>query len=73
MKVDDLQIRADVTPAGADTRRMEKIHLHFVISGRVLDPNKIQKAVALGYNYCSRVESVKDSIVVTEPFEIEAG
>lgn len=70
MKIDDLQIRTEVTREDADPKRMEKIHLHFVISGRDLDPKKIQKAVNLGYKYCSMVQSVKDSIVITESFEI---
>ena len=70
VKIDDLQIRAEVTRRDADTRRMEKIHLHFVISGRDLEPKKIQKAVDLGYKNCSMVQSVKDSIDITESFEI---
>ena len=73
MKIDDLQIRTEITRGDADTRRIKKIHLHFVISGRGLDPKKIQKAVNLGYKNCSMVQSVKDSIAITESFEIAAG
>ena len=73
MTIENLQIRADVAREDADVKRMEKIHLHFVISGRDLDPEKIQKAMDLGYKYCSMVQSVKDSIAVTESFEIATG
>ena len=70
MKIDDLKIRTEVTREDANPKRIKKIHLHFVIFGRDLDPKKIQKAVDLGHKYCSMVQSVKDSIKITESFEI---
>jgi putative redox protein len=73
MDIDDLKVRAAVTRGDTDTKRMEKIHLHFVISGSGLDQKKIEKAVDLGFKHCSMVQSVKDSIAITESFEIAAG
>jgi uncharacterized OsmC-like protein len=70
MKIDDIEIRAEVTRADEVPRRMQKIHLHFIISGRDLHPKKIQKAVDLGYKHCSMVQSIKNSIAITESFEI---
>ena len=73
IKIDDLQIRTEVAREDEDLKRMKKIHLHFVIFGMDLDPKKIQKAVDLGHKYCSMVQSVKDSVEITESFEIAAG
>jgi len=70
MEINGIEILAEITRSDEVPKRIEKIHLHFVISGKGLDPKKIQKAVDLGYKYCSMAQSVKNSIAITESFEI---
>ena len=72
LAVQDIQIQVKVQREDGDVKRIRKMHLHFVIRGEDLNPEKVRKAVDLGYNYCSMVQSVKDSIDITESFEIEA-
>jgi uncharacterized OsmC-like protein len=72
LAVQDIEIQAKVQRQDDGIKRIQKIHLHFIIRGENLNPEKVRKAVELGYNYCSMVQSVKDSIDITESFEIEA-
>lgn len=50
----------------------EKIHMLFVLKGD-LDPNKVEKALALAVDkYCSVAEMVKSTATITYDFEIES-
>lgn len=70
LQIDDINIKADVerNPAVAD--RVEKIHLHFTITGKDLNETKIEKAMVLTKKNCSMVQSVIGSIEVEETFEL---
>jgi uncharacterized OsmC-like protein len=68
--VHDIRIRAQVSREDGDVKPIKKIHLHFIITGHNLQLEKLDRAVELGYKYCSMVQSVKDCIEVTESFEI---
>ncbi|HEU5140472.1 MAG TPA: OsmC family protein [Bacillales bacterium] len=68
---DDISIKVlevQRNPDKAD--RVEAIHLHFVIKGKNLDDTKIQKSLAVARKNCSMVQSVIDSIEVTETHEL---
>jgi uncharacterized OsmC-like protein len=67
---DDLKIRVDVTRNPSKVNRIEKIHLHFIIHGRNLNHETIQKALSLAKKNCPMVQSVKDSIEITECLEL---
>ncbi len=67
----DIRISAEVERNPAEADRVEKIHLHFVIQGE-LPQEKVTRAMELTRKNCSMVQSVKDSIEVTETFEIIA-
>jgi putative redox protein len=62
-------VRADAIPAV-----FEKIHLHFVVSGRNLDPEKVRRAVELSAEkYCSAsIMLVRAGVSITHDFEIVA-
>lgn len=48
-----------------------RIHVHFIVSGRDLDPNKVEKAVALSADkYCSASRMLEKSARITHDFEI---
>ncbi|GIN73347.1 osmotically inducible protein C [Bacillus sp. J14TS2] len=66
----DIRVSAEVERNQAKANRIEKIHLHFVIRGENLRQEKIEKAGAIARKNCGMVQSVQDSIEVTESFEI---
>jgi putative redox protein len=68
--IDDLSITADVTRNEEIPQEIQRIHLHFVLKGQKLVEEKIEKALTLTRKHCSMVQSVKDSIDVTESFDI---
>ncbi|MEJ8544297.1 OsmC family protein [Brevibacillus borstelensis] len=70
MPCSDMKVTADVVRNEEQANRVEKIHLHFVISGGQLQADKVKKAVELARKNCPMVQSVEGSIVVTESFEI---
>ncbi len=43
MNIEDLRIKADVTRSESGTKRIEKIHLHFIIKGKDLVEKKCRK------------------------------
>ncbi|MFM1653318.1 OsmC family protein [Brevibacillus sp. B_LB10_24] len=70
MNCEDLKVSVQVERNEQEANRIEKIHMHFVIKGEGLQPEKVEKAVALARKNCPMVQSVKDSIEITESFEL---
>jgi putative redox protein len=68
--IDDISITADVIRNEEIPQEIQRIHLHFVVTGQKLVEEKIEKALTLTRKHCSMVQSVKDSIDVTESFNI---
>ncbi|MDR0780463.1 MAG: OsmC family protein [Pseudomonadales bacterium] len=60
-------VRADATPAV-----FESIHLHFVVSGKALDPERVERAVQLSAEkYCSAsIMLGKAGVALTHDFEV---
>lgn len=71
MDVKDIKISADVTRNPDIANRVEAIKLHFLIYGNDLSEKKVEKAMELTKKNCSMVQSVKDSIEISETFEIK--
>lgn len=69
MDIDDIHIHADVKRNEEKADRVERIHLHFKISGSNLNEKKIERALALTRSNCSMIQSVKDSIEIVETIE----
>ncbi|KIL47151.1 OsmC family protein [Jeotgalibacillus campisalis] len=67
---EDIAIEAEVERNEALANRVEKIHVHFIITASDIDEKKVHKALELTRKNCSMVQSVLDSIEVTETFEI---
>ncbi|MBM7704324.1 OsmC family protein [Metabacillus iocasae] len=68
--IEDMRIKADVTRNEAEANRIEKIHLHYIIKGENLQEEKIEKSIELARKNCSMLQSVVNSIEVTESFEL---
>ena len=48
-----------------------RIHLHFIVSGRDLDPKKVEKAVQLSADkYCSASRMLEKTAEITHDFEV---
>lgn len=52
--------------------RVEKIHLHFIIEGQLIDASKMDKVFELTKKNCSMAQSVIDSIELVETYEISS-
>lgn len=70
MPCTDMKVTADVERNEDKANRIEKIHLHFIISGDNLQEEKVKKAMEVTRKNCAMVQSVQDSIKITESFEL---
>ena len=71
MEFTDIKVNTEVERNEKEANRVEKIHMHFTITGD-LKEEKVKKALEVTRRNCSMVQSVKDSIEITESFEIKA-
>ncbi|WP_243299206.1 OsmC family protein [Bacillus litorisediminis] len=69
MKVDGLKVRAEVKRNANEANRITDIHLHFEIEGDV-NQAAMEKILDITKKNCAMYQSVKDSINITESFEI---
>lgn len=67
---EDLEIAITTERNEDQVNRVERIHLHYKIKGNALSESKIERALQLTRENCSIVQSVQDSITVTESFEL---
>lgn len=70
MPCSEMKVTAEVTRNEEKANRIEKIHLHFIIHGENLQEEKVKKAIEASRKNCPMVQSVQDSIVITESFEL---
>ncbi|OZM57035.1 osmotically inducible protein C [Lottiidibacillus patelloidae] len=70
VEITNMTIEADVERNEEEANRIEKIHIHFLISGKDLKEEKLRKAVELSSKNCPMVQSVKGSIEIKETFAI---
>lgn len=71
MVIHDITIKADVVRNEQEANRLEKIHIHYLISGEDLQDNKIEQAIELANKNCPMAQSVKGSIKIVETFELK--
>ncbi|ANU23971.1 OsmC family protein [Planococcus donghaensis] len=70
MSFEDIQIEVkEVVRNDEVAGRVEKVHLHFIITGDIKD-EKMPRILELTRKNCSMVQSVHDSIEVVETYEI---
>ncbi|TWI54440.1 OsmC family protein [Halalkalibacter nanhaiisediminis] len=69
IEFEDIRIQADVKRNEAGVNEVTDIHLHFIITGTNATDEKIEKALKVTRKNCTIVQTVKDSIKVTESFE----
>ena len=66
----DIHVSVDVVRNQKEANRIEEMDIKFIIYGEDISPVKVEKALVLTTKYCSIIQSIKDSIKITERFEI---
>ena len=64
-------VELDAERAEAVPRVFTRIHMHFVVRGRDLDPARVERAIALSADkYCSASAMLGKTATITHDFEI---
>lgn len=64
-------LEIDAERAGEDPKVFTKIHLHFVVTGKKLNPAKVERAIALSAEkYCSASAMLARSVAITHDFAV---
>ena len=70
-QVSDCEVEIEAERAEEVPKVFTRIHIHFIVSGRGLDENKVSKAVSLSADkYCSASRMLEKSATITHDFEI---
>lgn len=69
---EDMVIHADVRRNPDVANRIEEINLKFTIIGKDIPEKKVARALEVSRNNCGMIQSVQDSIIINETFEIKA-
>jgi len=68
----DLRITADAHQASEPPYQFTDIHLHYVATGRDLDPAKVERAIKLSEEkYCSVAATIRGVTKITNSFEVQ--
>lgn len=69
--IDDVIVELDADRAPEPPKVFTRIHMHFVVKGRRVDPKRVERAVALSVEkYCSAVAMLEKTVTVTHDFEV---
>lgn len=69
--VEDCVVDVEADRAETDPRVFTRIHLHFVLKGRNLAHNKVERAIALSAEkYCSASAMLAKTATITHDFEV---
>ena len=67
----DLRITADANQASEPPYQFTDIHLHYVVTGRDLDPAKVERAIKLSEEkYCSVAATIRGVATITNSYEV---
>lgn len=69
--VTDCWVELEAERAAADPKVFTRIHAHFVVTGRGLDPAKVERAIALSAEkYCSASVMLGATAQISHDFEV---
>lgn len=73
--VDDVEVEISAERADTDPKVFIKIHLHFIVTGRGVDPKRVERALSLSIDkYCSASAMMAATAALTYDFEmVETG
>ncbi len=70
-QVQDCRVEVSAERAEKAPKVYTKIHVHYVVSGRMLDPKQVERAVKLSAEkYCSVSKMLEQAAEITHDFEI---
>jgi len=71
LDVRDCVAEIDATRAETDPKVFTKIHVHFIVTGKALDPKRVEQAVKLSAEkYCSASIMLGKAAEITHDFEV---
>jgi putative redox protein len=69
--IEHVAVELDADRAETDPRVFTRVHLHFVVRGRGIDPARVERAIALSADkYCSASAMIAKTATVTHDFEV---
>jgi putative redox protein len=69
--VEDCVVELDADRAETEPRVFTRIHMHFVVRGRGVDPARVRRAIELSVEkYCSASAMLAKTAVITHDFEV---
>jgi putative redox protein len=67
----ELKVSATATQDDDPPWRFRKIHVHYAVVGKGIDPEKLNKAILLSQEkYCSVYVTLRDALEITYDFEV---
>jgi putative redox protein len=73
-QITDCEVDIQAERAGEDPKVFTKIHFHFIVSGKNLKPDQVERAIALSAEkYCSASIMLGKTAAITHDFELVEG
>ena len=70
-KFDDVVVELEAERAKEAPKVFTRINLHFIVTGRAVDPKRVERAINLSVEkYCSATAMLQKTAVVTHSFEV---
>ena len=70
----DIRVEINAERASEVPKVFARIHLHFVVAGKQLDPRRVDRAISLSaQKYCSATKMLDSVAQITHDFEILSG
>lgn len=70
-KIEDVVVELDADRAESDPKVFTRIHMHFIVKGRGLSVQKVERAISLSVEkYCSASAMMAKTATVTHDFEV---
>jgi len=70
----ELKVTSDASQDDDPPWRFRKIHIHYQVTGKGIDADKVGKAILLSEEkYCSVYATLRDAIEITHDFEVVEG
>ena len=69
--IEDVTVELEAERAQQDPKVFTRIHMHFVLKGRGIAPEKVERAIALSVEkYCSASAMIAKTATITHDFEV---
>lgn len=70
--ITDCEVKLNAERADTDPKVFTKINMHFIVTGKDLNPRQVERAVSLSADkYCSASIMLKASVEINHSFEIQ--